>query len=315
MPTPSRPPALALAALAMALALALAGLGWLGGCDREPAAKVDLTRREEITVRRRVGEITYAYLPQYTHAVSFERHHRLVERLEQATGRPFRQVFPASFDEHMAMFGQGLIDISYSNPFVYIKIAQSNGARAFARIVEPGGRAFSGQIITRRDSPVRTIEDCRGKRWIATDPSSAGGFLFPLGLFHDHGLRERDFAEIAFAGGNQEKVVYSVYAGEYDIGSIRNGTLDVTAARIGPDAIRVVAESPPYPNWVYAARGGLDQEVVARVREVLTSLDPAAPADRAVLEAARIERIVPATDQDFDPVRRLMAAIGRTGDR
>ena len=35
-----------------------------------------------------------------------------------------KQVFPDTFDEHMRMVGQGKIDISFSNPFVYVGLAE-----------------------------------------------------------------------------------------------------------------------------------------------------------------------------------------------
>ena len=56
------------------------------------------------------------------------------------TGLTVRQVFPDTFDEHVNMVGRGEIDISFSNPFVYVKIADRYGARAFARVVETAGQ-------------------------------------------------------------------------------------------------------------------------------------------------------------------------------
>ncbi len=298
------------ALLSMFAVLVLAASPSACGED-EPAVRVNFSRREEVSIPKPREDLTYAYLPQYSPAVSYLRHHRMVEHLARATGLSIRQLFPASFEEHMSMFGQGRIDISYSNPFVYIKIADRYGARAFARIMEPiGGDTFSGQIIVRADNKeINSLEDCRGKRWIATDESSAGGYLFPLGLLWDRGLRKEDFAEVNFAGGNQERVVYAVFSGEYDIGTIRTGTLDIMRGRIPIEEIRVLAESPPYPPWVYATRGGLDPEVVEKIRAAMTALDPDVPEHKAILAPAGILRIVPARDSDFDPVRALMDKI------
>ncbi len=280
--------------------------------EDETAVRVDFSRREEVTIPSPREDLTYAYLPQYSPAVSYLRHHRMVEYLSAATGLSIRQVFPSSFEEHMSLFGQGRIDISYTNPFVYIKIADRYGAKAFARVVEPtGSDTFSGQVIIRADNKdIQTLEDCRGKRWIATDESSAGGYLFPLGLFWDHGIRKADFAEVNFAGGNQERVVYAVFSGEYDIGTIRTGTLDIMRNRIPVREIRVVAESPAYPAWVYATRGGMDPQVVEKIRAAMTALSRDDPEQQAILDPAGILRIVPAQDRDFDPVRALMAKIG-----
>jgi phosphonate transport system substrate-binding protein len=236
----------------------------LGGCgEGEQVKTVDLGEREEVTVYRPDNAITYAYLPQYAHTVSYERHHLVIEYLSRTTGLTFRQVFPDTFDEHMHMVGRGLIDLTFSNPFIYVKIADRYGARAFARIVEPQGQEnFRGQIICRADNAeIKTLADLKGKRLIAVDPTSAGGYLYPWGWILENGLRKEDFAEITFApgpGGKQEKVVMAVYSGKYDVGLIREGTLDILADKIDLKQIRVLAYSRWYPGWVYAARRGLD---------------------------------------------------------
>ncbi|SKA81822.1 phosphonate transport system substrate-binding protein [Paucidesulfovibrio gracilis DSM 16080] len=292
--------------------------GCLSGCgDDEPFVRVDLSRREELAARPPREAVTYAYLPQYSHAVSYERHRQLLEYLRRETGLPLRQIFPDTFDEHIEMVKRGEIDISFSNPFVYIQLAR-DGARAFARIVEPDGRPFfRGQIICRSDNrSIHTLQDCRGKRWIAVDPNSAGGYLFPLGLFLERGLRVDDFSQIAFApgpGGKQEKVVLSVHSGTYDLGSIRKGTLDILADKVDLSKIRVLAETRDYPGWVYAARRGLDPEVVRKVREAMFALDPARPDDERILTIAGMRGIVPAADHDYDEVRALVRRLDDNG--
>jgi phosphonate transport system substrate-binding protein len=151
--------------------------------------------------------ITYAYLPQYSHSVSFERHRRLLEYLRHKTGLSIRQVFPDTFAEHIKMVERGEIDISFTNPFVYISLAKPR-LRGLSRASwsRTEGANFQGQVIVRADNPdIRRLEDCRGKRLIAVDPNSAGGFLYPFGLFFDHGIRQEDFQEVAFATGARRK--------------------------------------------------------------------------------------------------------------
>lgn len=290
-------------------------------CDgSEEPVPVDMSKRQDVAVQKPEADLTYAYLPQYSHRVSFERHHLLVDYLQNATGLTVRQVYPDTFDEHMTMVGQGLIDISFSNPFVYVKINRRYGAEAFARIVEPPSRkGFRSQIICRSDdASVETVDDCRGKRWLAVDPSSAGGYLFALGLFLDHGLTRDDFAEVAFApgpGGKQEKVVLGVHSGKFDIGSIREGTLSLMADRIDLGGIRVLAQSRYYPGWVYAAKKGLPADVLDKVKRAMLALDIHNPAHRRILEQARFTDIIPASDADFDPVRELARRLEQAGER
>ena len=286
------------------------------GCSQEqPAQKIDLSKREQVILKEDENIITYAYLPQYSHTVSYHRHHLLVEYLRKETGLNIKQIFPDTFNKHIKMVGQGRIDISYSNPFVYVKIANRYGACAFSRVVEVGNRKnFRGQIICRSDNrSIKNIADCRGKRLIAVDPTSAGGYLYPLGHFYDHGLTKSDFSEIAFSpgpGGKQEKVVLAVYAGKYDIGTIREGTLSVVSDKIDINEIRVVANSRWYPGWVYAARKDMPPEVVKTIKTALLKLDYNNKFYKQILEAADIMGIIPSDDKDFHLVRKLSAKLG-----
>ncbi len=292
-------------------ALLLCAALFLGGCgEGEPVKKLDLAEREEVTVYKPEDAITYAYLPQYAHTVSYERHHLVTEYLSRTTGLTFRQVFPDTFDEHMNMVGRGLIDITFSNPFIYVKIADRYGARAFARIVEAEGKEnFRGQIICRADNAlIKTLKDIKGKRLIAVDPTSAGGFLYPWGWILENGLRKEDFVEISFApgpGGKQEKVVMAVLSGKYDVGTIREGTLNILADKIDLKQIRILAYSRWYPGWVYSARRGLDPAIVEKIKQALVALNMNNPDHAAILKKAGFIAVIPAKDEDFDPVRRL----------
>lgn len=284
---------------------------FFSGCDQdEPATRVDLSKRQNIYFTEQKDVITYAFLPQYSHTVSYQRHHLLIEYLRRETGLNVKQIYPNTFDDHVKMVGEGRIDISYSNPFVYTKMAHRFGAKAFARAVEAYGKEnFRGQIICRADNhEIRNISDCRGKRWIAVDPSSAGGYLYPLGHFIENGIKREDFAKIDFApgpGGKQENVVLAVYSGKYDIGSIREGTLNVVANKIDISEIRVIANTRWYPGWVFAARKGLQPEIVSKIKDALCKLDSSDPKQKEILSAADIFGIIPADDKDFDAVRDL----------
>ncbi len=297
------------------LILILSFLSFSGCKENESVKKVNLNIRQQIILKEEPDVITYAYLPQYSHTISYTRHHPLIQYLRKKTRLNIKQIFPGTFEQHMKMVGQNKIDISFSNPFIYIKIAHRYGAKAFARIVEVGGKnKFRGQIICRADNPyIKTISNCRNKRWIAVDSTSAGGYLYPLGYFMDHGIGKKDFKEIAFApgpGGKQEKVILSVYAGEYDIGTIREGALDVVAGQMDISKIRVVAMTDPYPGWVYAARKNLDRRIVEKLKKALLSLDYNNKNDRKILRAANFIKVIASNDSDFNPVRKLAARVG-----
>jgi phosphonate transport system substrate-binding protein len=301
------------------MVIVICALFIFSGCgEEEPAKKVDFSKLQELPLVKSENAITYAYLPQYAHTVSYERHHLVMEYLAKSTGLNIRQVFPDTFDEHMNMVGRGLIDVTFSNPYIYVKIADRYDAKAFARVVESEGKEkFRGQIICRADNQqIKSLADIKGKRLIAVDPTSAGGYLYPWGLILEQGLKKEDFAEIAFApgpGGKQEKVVMAVYSGKYDVGLIREGTLNIVTDKIDLKQIRVLAQSPWYPGWVYAVRKGFDPATMTKIKDALLALDINVPEHRLILEKAGFIAIIPAQDSDFDIVRRLGSLVESGG--
>ncbi len=291
-------------------------LGALGGCDRdEEVVRVDMNKRTDIHLPQQRPALTYAYLPQYSHSVSYRRHNPLIQYLSKETGFSIRQVFPNTFEEHLRMVKNGQIDISFSNPMVYIQLARA-GTRAFARIVEPfsGEPTFRGQIIARADNQeITQLSDCVGKRWIAVDPLSAGGYLFDLGYFLDHGISRNSFAQVDFApgsAGKQEKAILAVYAGKYDIASIREGALAIVKEKIDTDQLRILAETPAYPSWVYSARQGLDRRIVDSIAAAMFKLSVDDPGQQRILQTADMLGIIPTKDSDYDPIRKLAARLG-----
>lgn len=262
-------------------------------------------------------KVTYAYLPQYSKAVSLERHQDLIAFIKKETGLDIVQVFPEDFDDHMKKVGSGEIDISFSNPFVYIRIAQQYGARAFARIIEKEGKdMFRGEICVAEDSPLKTIADLKGRRIMAVSRSSAGGYLFQIGMLAEAGINpEKLTIDFAQGAGKQEKAFLAVYSGEYDACFMREGTrTEVMKDQVDISKIRVLAYTPFYPGWIYAGRKGLDPSVLDKIRSAMLKLDLNNPEHKVILEKAAFVKIVPSEDRDFDPIRELAARLGLEWD-
>jgi phosphonate transport system substrate-binding protein len=116
-------------------------------------------------------------------------------------------------------------------------------------------------------------------------------------------------------GAQQEKVVLAVYADKYDVGTIREGTLNVVADRIDINEIRVIANTHWYPGWVYAARADLKPGIVEKIKKAFLRLDYNQSEYMRILKAADITGIIPSEDRDFDPVRDLVERLGVSLER
>jgi phosphate/phosphite/phosphonate ABC transporter binding protein len=257
----------------------------------------NLTGKNYLTYGKK--SIKVAILPLYSAITLFDRFDPLMRYLSQKTGYEFKLVIPKDFEDFYDTVKRGEVQFSYSNPYIYILLADKGCLSAFANtVIETSGNIFRGIIITRADSPIRTIEDLRGKRVMAVSYTSAGGFLAQKLLLAEKGIDV--FKDLRMTEGKkQEKVILNVYRKNVDAGFVRETALDVLKEEIDLTKIKVIARTPYIANWPFAATPGTDPKVVEEVKSDLLNLR-----DERILQAAEIQRFIAASDRDFDGLRK-----------
>ena len=258
-------------------------------------------------------EIKFAMSPRYANTVCFEMMSKLLQYLSEKTGQTFTQVFPKSYDDHLAMCKAGEVDVSYSNPIDYIKIAPKAGTRptgfkplVIAVLPPPEGAEYWGIIITRSDSGITKIEDLKGKKGMYIAPSAVGGYLCQVAYLKDKGIdTKKDLDMIESPGQKQDKAVMAVYNREVDYAFVRNEAVDITKDRIDITQIKTIVETPKVPQWVIATNATVDAALATKIQEALQGMDKNDPAQAEILKAAKVASWKTIADTDFDSIRTL----------
>jgi phosphate/phosphite/phosphonate ABC transporter binding protein len=243
--------------------------------------------------------VRVAILPLYSAITLYDRFDPLMRYLTRRTGREFKLVIPRDFEHFFSIIERGEADYSYSNPYIYIQLANRGLLTAFANtVLEESGDIFRGIIIVHRDSPIRTVEDLREKDVMVVSYRSAGGFLAQQLFLAESGidvLRDLRVRE----GKRQEAVILNVYRKTADAGFVRESALDVLSEEIDLGRIRVLARTPYIPNWPFAATKRADRDLTPQVQRSLLEL-----ADPKVLAAARVRGFKAVRNEDYDGLRR-----------
>ncbi len=249
--------------------------------------------------------IKVAVLPLYSAITLFERLDPLMRYLSRKTGYEFKLVIPRDFEDFFDTVKKGKVDFSYSNPYVYIQLAEDGSLRAFANtVLQQSGDIFRGVIITHKDSPIRTLHDLKGRKVMVVSYRSAGGFLAQKLFLFENGIDVfRDLRLIE--GKRQEEVILNVYRKSADAGFVRESALDVLQEEIDLSHIRILAVTPYIANWPFAATRHTDEGLSRMVQKTLLELR-----DRDILSAAQISHFKPATDRDFDTLRKWINRYG-----
>ncbi|MHB8880662.1 MAG: phosphate/phosphite/phosphonate ABC transporter substrate-binding protein [Thermodesulfovibrionales bacterium] len=242
--------------------------------------------------------VRVAILPLYSAITLFDRFDPLMRYLSQKTGYEFKLVIPKDFEDFTTIVKNGTVDFSYSNPYIYIELADKGFLTAFANTVHKDiGDIFRGIIITHRDSSIRTINDLKGNRVMIVSFKSAAGFIAQKLFLQESGIDV--FKDLKLIDGKrQEEVILNVYRKNVDAGFVRESALEVLKEEIDLGKIHVLARTPYIANWPFAASRNTDKKLIALVQKSLLGLK-----DNNVLSAAQITQFKAALDRDFDSLR------------
>ncbi len=215
-------------------------------------------------------------------------------------------IIPLRFDEIYSAVLKEEIDFVITNPAFYVELEVIYEVQRLAtlknmRIGKPY-TVFGGVTLYKSSrSDIKTLEDLKGKRFAAVDPSSFGGWIMSLREFKSKGIDPyKDFKELQFLG-THDAVVYAVRDGIFDAGSVRTDTLERMAkeGKIKISDFKVIHEHGEaenivagtkhedfpffhstrlYPEWPFSKLKHTNHDIAEEVLSALLSIKPEDPA-------------------------------------
>ena len=203
----------------------------------------------------------------------------------------------SSYPEAIDALASGKVDFVRYGPVSYIQSKKINrNIRLLAMESNAGEKTFSGVIAVPIDSPVRTLEDLRGRRLAFGDRSSTTGRYLSQAALVEAGFTQADFSEIAYLG-RHDKVAFAVASGSYDAGAMNENTFNKYKDEKGLRSIlRFDCVTKP---WV--AREGLDAPIYDALRQILLGLD-----NPELLKPLKRDGLLPTDDKSYDMIRQAM---------
>lgn len=227
----------------------------------------------------------------------------LAEALAGTVGRPIVVRVGVNYAENIASIGTDSVDIAYMGPASYVRMTGRYGTKPLlARQVINGDPMLHGEIFVRQDSPIRTLQDLKGKRFAFGDPESTGSHIVPAAMLRAAGVPESALAQVAFLHAHRN-VALAVLAGDFDAGAVHEDIFREYA----PRGLRSLAHEPPVPDHLFVASDRLSATELEKLRRALEEL-PGTSAGKAAMTAIDpgMTALVAARDADYDSLRALM---------
>jgi phosphonate transport system substrate-binding protein len=204
------------------------------------------------------------------------------------------------------------IDLAWLGGFTFVqaRLRTNGGAVPIAQRAED--EKFTSKFIVPADSPVKTLAELKGKSFAFGSPSSTSGHLMPRHFLMRDGIApDRDFKNIAFSGAHDATVAF-VASGRAEAGVLNASVMDKLIEQKNPNAekVRVLATTPPYYDYNWTVRPGLDAAVVKKLTDAFLKLDPANPEHKELMALQRASKFVPTKASNYDGIEAAAKAAG-----
>lgn len=246
------------------------------------------------------------------------------------TGFYVKAAVPTSYVAVVEAFGTKKADFAALTTFAYIlaRDYKNYDVEAVLSIERYGNeRTYKGQIITHKDSGIKSIEDLKNKKFAYVDPASTSGFILPAQLFKQKGI---SLGETVFAL-KHDNVVTMVYNRQVDGGATFFQSPNITVvdgkkieeindarARVKAqypdveDKVKIVSftEEIPTEPWVLRKNLHADPELNEKLRtaiiDSLVEFSQTEEGKKVIKALSMGQAIFRINDAHYDSVRKII---------
>jgi len=254
-------------------------------------------------------------------------------------GLEFDYVLYSNYERQVEDLVAGRVDVAWNSPLAWVRarrLAAARGVILTPVTMRDSDRDLRSLVVTRADSPVRSLGDLNGRVVAVGAVDSPQATLLPLSLLRAAGLRvdgprvdnrgdrgdvvvrrfdigvglhgdhvggEREAARAMFAADPADRADAAFMIDSNLLLFAREGVLP-------PGSARVLAQTPPYDHCTMTAGPSADQAQTASLRELLLDMDYGDPDLRPLLDLEGLKQWLPPRLSGYDQLERAVDEAG-----
>ena len=247
----------------------------------------------------------------------------LSEELSEKLDVPVRYGPVSNYSAAVSAFRTGSLDLVWFGGLTGVQ----------ARLQMPGSRVlaqrdidaeFTSVFIANGASGLRPftsadqLVELKGRRLAFGSESSTSGRLMPQFFMGENGVKPEDLAGGGPGfSGSHDATIAVVPSGAYEVGALNEQVWrsNVAGGRVDPDKVSVIWRTPPYVDYHWVVRPGLDDRFSAgftnKLQTALLDLSAETENGAAILELFGAERFIPAKDEDYVMIESVGRQLGK----
>jgi phosphonate transport system substrate-binding protein len=213
------------------------------------------------------GTLVFTYTPVEDPAVYQDAFADFQSYLEKATGKKVVYYTVQSNSAQVEAMRSGRLHIAgYSTGPTGFAVNLAGYVPIAVKGYPDGFQGYNLITLVKKDSPIQTMADLKGKKVAHTSASSNSGNLAPRALFPKLGLVPDQDYTVVYSGKHDQSVM-GVAHGDYDAAPVASDVYErmVRAGRVNGDDLRIIYTSAKFPTSSFGISNQLCPDLVQKI--------------------------------------------------
>ncbi|MFF2091454.1 phosphate/phosphite/phosphonate ABC transporter substrate-binding protein [Paenibacillus sp. NPDC058174] len=208
------------------------------------------------------------------------------------------------------------IDVGFLPPSAYVLAKQKGAAEVILQAQRFGVQDETGaptedlvdfyksMIIVKKDSPIKSVADLKGKKIAYQNVTSSAGYVWPAGKLLENGIDPlKDVVPVTVKGHDQG--VIAVLNGDVDAAAIFQDARNIVSKDYPTvfEDTRVLTFTEPIPNDTISVRSDMSAEWIAKLQQAFIDIGNDPDGHAIIKEIYSHEGYVKSDDSIFNIVR------------
>ena len=213
---------------------------------------------------------------------------------------------------------EGKVDLYIDSPFPSLAASRLSGSKILLRRWKKGLSEYYSVIFARQDGGIERLEDLRGKMFAFEEPFSSSGYFLPKVALQERGLRLVPKTEASERVGpeevgyvfsrDDENTMVWVLRGKVAAAAMDHQTF-LKYAKGKVDRLKIVHKTFPVPRQIVSYRADLPPKLVARIREILITMDQSEEGRKILHDFERTTKFDEVPENSLAQLRKLQGFI------
>ena len=228
----------------------------------------------------------------------------ILVKVADEIGCKARTVIVNDYDALGKALKKGTADIGWFSPAAYVSAKKEINLLPLVTPKVNNNTSYTGYIIAKKGSGIKTLDDLKGKSFAFVDKKSASGYVYPRAALLENGKDPEHFFSSTSFLGSHNKVIDAVISGEIQAGATYSEAFEDAGAQAANN-LDIIFMTEPIPKDVIAASPNVPKDVAESLAKSFEAMRPGGQCS-AAMQAAHIDGFVGSKDSDYDVVRRAI---------